>query len=92
MAVSLVDSSALEVGESSKTLGLECLDAATNLCKLLLGPSIRQIRQRLGAQCVDGGSKLPHLTCSTKHEAPSKQHRPRLERTFDTLLQAYDIG
>lgn len=49
VTVSLVDPSAFEVGEPEKTGGLVRFHAATELCELLLGQRIRELRDRLGA-------------------------------------------
>ena len=84
MAVSLVNPPPCEVGEPTKTLGLQCFDAATELRELLLGLRIRQLGDRLGAPLNDG-CQLAHLPL---HQPPAPSCR--LERTFDSLLHGYD--
>ena len=61
MAVALEQAASLDLAQASKPLGLELLDGSVKLCEDLLDASVGQLRQRLGAKCLDLAPELAHV-------------------------------
>jgi hypothetical protein len=78
VTVTLEQAAPLDLGEPPQALGLEQVDHALELGEVLLDARVGKVRERLGAQRLDRGTKLAHAMtsnmCSRLRHPPSR-HR-----------------
>lgn len=58
MTVTLVEASPVDLGETPQPLRVQELDRPLELGEVLLDARIRQLRQRLGSEALDGRSEF----------------------------------